>query len=277
MRRTPRLAAFSAGHLRVYTCSDRMLAPGTVHRHDLWELDYYFAGGNRWTFPGTGNHVDVRRHGLLLIAAGTAHSYDDRAGERCSVLIDGRHLADGILDPAGCALTGVFARRHVDLARDLRRNDIEQAFRDIVNEPKDTPRSLARIRQAVLGILLALLEEDAPAPRRGDRAGQVLAHIRTNSHRPLTLRSLAEETGTGYSALSRLIRQGCGESFVRHLTRLRIDRACGLLAATDQPIAGICFECGFNDLPHFYRTFRRLRRVAPGVFRQRHRQNPTSR
>lgn len=268
MPESGRIAEFRSGHLRVYHATQRMRAPWTAHRHDLHELNYYLSGGNTWTFAESGDSVDMRRHGLLLIRAGTLHSYDDHPGERCSILIDGSLLDDGPLDrDSGFSLASIFSRRHFDLSRDVRRHRIEQDIRQILNEPKDGGPSLWRVRQAVVDILIALHEAATPAPARRSRADEVMGHIRANFFRPITLRLLADETGMDYSSLSRLIKRHGGVPFVRLLNQLRISRACELLAGTDESIAGICFGCGYNDLAHFYRTFTRLVRQAPGDYR----------
>jgi AraC family transcriptional regulator len=51
--------------------------------------------------------------------------------------------------------------------------------------------------------------------------------------------------------------------------RTRLHRAAVQLARSDQPVAAIAFEAGFNDLSTFNRRFRRLLGSSPTAYRAR--------
>lgn len=58
-----------------------------------------------------------------------------------------------------------------------------------------------------------------------------------------------------------------GVTFMQYMHFQRVKFAKKLLAETDQQIVSICFECGFNDLAHFYRVFKKLANQSPRRYR----------
>ncbi|RYG28612.1 MAG: AraC family transcriptional regulator, partial [Burkholderiales bacterium] len=58
-----------------------------------------------------------------------------------------------------------------------------------------------------------------------------------------------------------------GRTPFQWLQDLRIEMACGLLAATDMPIAQLALEVGFKSQSHFGAVFRRLTGTTPARWR----------
>ena len=55
---------------------------------------------------------------------------------------------------------------------------------------------------------------------------------------------------------------------IEYLTRYRIEMACTKLKNEDAPITAIAYDCGFNDVSYFIKTFRRYKKISPGKFRK---------
>jgi AraC-like DNA-binding protein len=83
----------------------------------------------------------------------------------------------------------------------------------------------------------------------------------------LSREEVARAAGLSPSHFSHLMRAKTGWSFTDLLTRLRVDRACHLLARTAQPLAQIAQDCGFSDQSYFTRVFRRRTGQTPGEYR----------
>lgn len=86
--------------------------------------------------------------------------------------------------------------------------------------------------------------------------------------RPWRLDNLADEVGTSQSYLSRRFRKYTGKTVVEYLTARRIERAMLLLQTTDRKVLDIALACGFGDLSHFNRTFRRHVHASPTGYRK---------
>lgn len=78
--------------------------------------------------------------------------------------------------------------------------------------------------------------------------------------------------GTSVRSLQRRIAQ-MGTSYRELVDEVRIDTACHLLAQSDERISGIAARLGFASPSSFSRTFVRLMKIRPMVYRQQ--QQPT--
>jgi AraC-like DNA-binding protein len=75
----------------------------------------------------------------------------------------------------------------------------------------------------------------------------------------LSLPDVAKVAGMTESTFSRFFQKNSGRSFTDYLAELRIGRACRLLAETQQPVSGICYEVGYFNLSNFNRNFLKRR------------------
>lgn len=115
----------------------------------------------------------------------------------------------------------------------------------------------------------------APAldPATLDLVRRALAYVFQNFTTDIRLSDVAELAGMGESAFSRFFKANSGNSFTDHVTKLRIGRACELLANSDLPVTNICHDVGYSNISNFNRTFLRQRGHTPSAYRRlaRHR------
>ncbi|MBD5772399.1 AraC family transcriptional regulator [Marinomonas colpomeniae] len=95
----------------------------------------------------------------------------------------------------------------------------------------------------------------------------VVDHVTQNYNQDITLSSVAGLIGMSDSHFSRFFKKATGNRFIEFVNRVRISRACSLLTETDQQIATICFQVGFNNVANFNRRFHELKGVTPRDFR----------
>ena len=92
--------------------------------------------------------------------------------------------------------------------------------------------------------------------------------IKENYDKTISLSDVAQHVHLSENYLSRLFRKATGTTFVNYLNSIRINQAKKLLLSTDRHVTKIAFEIGFNNLPHFNRTFRALQKCSPSDFRK---------
>ena len=98
---------------------------------------------------------------------------------------------------------------------------------------------------------------------------RVLAYLRRNSARRITLEEAAEQAHLSPSYFSRMFRARTGKTFSDYLTRLRVEHAKRLLKQPELDMAQIAAQTGFYDQSHFTRAFKSVTGYTPGVFRRR--------
>lgn len=101
------------------------------------------------------------------------------------------------------------------------------------------------------------------------RVRQVIHHATTHLNERFSLKQLAAMSGLNRTTFSRIHKTITGESPIRLLARLRIERAQQMLTDTPLSIGEIAEAVGYSDLSTFFRAFRRRSGVSPEVYRER--------
>lgn len=99
------------------------------------------------------------------------------------------------------------------------------------------------------------------------RLVRVLEYIRAHLSDQLDLRTLAREAGISPFHFATLFRKAVGSTPHRHVLRLRMDAAQGMLRETDKSIIDIAMSCGFGNASHFAASFRRHFSQSPTQYR----------
>lgn len=100
------------------------------------------------------------------------------------------------------------------------------------------------------------------------RVGAVVDYVVDNYSERLSLDDAASKAGMSPSSFSRVFRKKMGNNFVEFVNRVRIGQACNMLYSTDQQIARICFEVGFQNLSNFNRQFLKMKGTTPTAYRE---------
>ena len=84
----------------------------------------------------------------------------------------------------------------------------------------------------------------------------------------ISLPSVAQELFVSPQYLSAVFKKNIGITFVEHLGNVRLRRASMLLLETKDSITHIGEVCGYGNLSHFLRCFKRFYGVSPSVYRK---------
>jgi AraC-like DNA-binding protein len=97
----------------------------------------------------------------------------------------------------------------------------------------------------------------------------VVAHIRTNLHRPLDVNKLSELAAMSPSHFSKLFKISTGVSPHQFILLERVDRSKQLLRDSSAKIVDIAFAVGFETQAHFTTVFGNLVGMTPMQFRRK--------
>lgn len=93
------------------------------------------------------------------------------------------------------------------------------------------------------------------------------------SNRDFSINTIAEKENMSAAYLSRLFKKKTGVTFVEYVLSVRMEVARRLLAETDMAIDEVVSAVGFNDVPYFYKTFKKVNGCTPAIYRKNHQRN----
>jgi AraC-like DNA-binding protein len=100
-----------------------------------------------------------------------------------------------------------------------------------------------------------------------DRIEKIYNYVRANFNKKIMLEEAAELLNMSVVSFSRLIKQRTGKSFVEFVNEIRLGYATRMLIETGKSVSEICYECGFNNISNFNRTFKKKQDCTPSEFR----------
>ena len=106
---------------------------------------------------------------------------------------------------------------------------------------------------------------------RAERIDQVLSALREHIVDAPSLTELASTAAMSRFRLSRTFNAVVGMSMRAYIRRERVRHAEQLIRGTTRSLTMIAIDCGFYDLPHFDKAFRRELGITPLTYRLRHR------
>lgn len=127
---------------------------------------------------------------------------------------------------------------------------------------------LAAALTAAGDALLATIERLKACEGEGTRAGLIRRFLHYHAHRDICLADLAHHLGLSPWHCSRVVARTLGKPFGDLLTDERLERAAGLLRATDRSVGAIAQLVGFTSQHHFNRAFKTRFGKPPGVWRR---------
>ncbi len=133
---------------------------------------------------------------------------------------------------------------------------------------------MSELPALLLALLLAHLRRQKHAPRRTtapETDPSLVTRVNQLAHRvetPVSIKELAHSLGISQSHLRARFRASCEVSLGRHLRRLRLERACGLLRLTPERVTEVAAQCGFTSIYTFSRAFRAAYGKTPMEYRR---------
>jgi len=252
------------------------------HWHD--ELEAVVVSEGETTVSAGTRRYTLHRGQGFFINAGVLHAASGTPGTGCryhSVVFHPRLVGGGTdsvfwqeyLRP----LIGSGPKSVVlDLSQPWHAEAVEQIDAAWLAGASDAPGYEFRVR-AALSELVFLLTQHIPSPtlragesalRNAERIKAMLRYVQQNYAEEITVADLARSAMISESECLRCFKNTIGIPPIQYVKRYRVQLASELLASTDQKIAEIGAQCGFQDTSYFTRAFREIKGITPGEYRQ---------
>lgn len=130
-------------------------------------------------------------------------------------------------------------------------------------------RIMDAIGKSSSNILLA--SEDYVARRfnsTNERITKIHEYLMSYSHEEVNLEKLAQLIHMAPGSLCRFFKSEMGMTIFDYLNKIKVDYACSLLLDRELSIAGIAYDCGFNNLSHFNKQFKKNMNITPSQYRK---------
>jgi AraC-like DNA-binding protein len=148
-----------------------------------------------------------------------------------------------------------------------------QALRDA--DGGGTPEEFRELALRLAGAVCTTLNESASRPPRAPtsrderRVAAALRRIEERHGTRISIDELAAAAAVSPFHFLRIFEQVVGVTPGQYMLRLRLRRAAVGLRRSNEAIAAVALDCGFDDLSTFNRQFRRVTGLTPGAYRER--------
>ena len=100
------------------------------------------------------------------------------------------------------------------------------------------------------------------------RVNLIHEFLMKNYQNEIDLKEVAEIVHMAPASVCRFFKSSTGLTIFEYLNKIKIDYSCQLLLNTDLNIVDISYDCGFNNLSHFNKQFKKFIGNTPTLFRK---------
>jgi len=265
------LASGTGWSVSDFVCTSGPRDPCYVEQHRAYSIalvtegnfQYRTAQGSALMTPGS----------LLLGNEGACFEcgHQHSRGDRCLAFHFSPELFESVVSATpGAKRLALAAARLPPVPSVLAVLAAAQALREERGRGKEEFQELA-LRLA--GAVCATVNEERPVSRRPPtprderRVAAALRRIEAQQGARLSLDTLAAEAAVSSFHFLRIFEQVVGVTPGQYMLSTRLRHAAVRLRRSNDAIATVALDCGFDDLSTFNRQFRRATGLPPGVYR----------
>ena len=226
-----------------------------IHGHLYYEILIYDTFEGEITVSGV--QFDPKAPTAVLVAPNDFHSITVRSKENISyykILISRAYFEDS-LHLSSSSSVSQDEKRHA-----LLKTLVTEAYRN-----RHDHAYLEAYVRAIIQTLQKTAEQIIRSGKSTTLIREAIETIHTQFTEPITLQSTASALHVSPQYLSNLFSRYAQMSFIEYLTRRRLHYAAALLQ-NGSSVSEACFHCGYRNLSHFIRSFKRYFGVTPAKY-----------
>ncbi|HOJ09843.1 MAG TPA: AraC family transcriptional regulator [Clostridiales bacterium] len=161
-----------------------------------------------------------------------------------------------------------------------RRNEFESQFKTLLalydSSRENCNAETAVLIKSYLVILLTRFNETlknakpiCEQQKKDHFVSRIIDFIDSNYAGVINLDLLEKEFHLNKYYISHVFKEITGFTVMEYIQNRRIIEAQILLKSTSKDITEICYDCGFNNVQHFYRVFSKITNITPYNYRKR--------
>jgi AraC family cel operon transcriptional repressor len=249
--------------------------PLLYHGHDFAELFWIDAGQGIHRINGSS--LPLRRGTMVFMRPADCHGIDSTGPEdlKLTNVALPRDTLDFLRSRYFPGPRWVFGpSEKYPAARQLEPSQLRQ-FNHWADELSQAPRERLHLDRFLLNVLAALVRdrteawpEDAP-----DWLVQACRLLQKPEHFSQGVEHFLRLCGRSREHVARTVRRCCGMTPTAYVNGIRMAYARRQLEMGNQEIIEIAFDCGIENLSHFYSLFRGCASMTPRAYRLAHRKS----
>ncbi|MGN0293565.1 MAG: helix-turn-helix domain-containing protein [Lachnospiraceae bacterium] len=243
-----------------------------THRHENFELLFVISG--RMSITIGEDLYRLSTGDMVVVNVDQKHSYDGN-----EELVMGRFVISDAKVRELLGLNHVLFWCNSTVDRNEAYNTLRQVIVKIFNQVvRKSGKNQLYISSMYYQLLHILTENFTLAPndrryepdkgRNDDRVQQILAYIRANYRKNITLDDIAKYFYLTPTYVSKYIKQKCNINFMDLLNSVRLSHAMEDLIYSDDSIMKIALENGFASVAAYNKAFKETYHMTPSEFRK---------
>lgn len=256
----------------------RTAAEEPYHCHDISELAFVLSGTGKYRIEG--QIYEVREGDLLIFKPGVHHQalYVPEAEVPateffvgfCDVRLPGREPGDMPLPGGGYILhTGGELRQRIFHICSSMEAESAVCWQGRYH----------MLKAYLTQLLLLILKEQSPMPRtkkgcsfesmnRKYIVEQIVSYFEDHYSEKISLDTIAENMYLSPFYISRIFKSETGDTPIRHLINIRLERARELLVQGEMSVQEVAAAVGYEDAYHFSKLFKKYYGKSPSQLRK---------
>lgn len=249
-----------------------------IHYHECFELILYVSADIEAYIDDT--HYNLHTHDVLIVPPRKLHKIvypQPQNYIRYVFYFTGEHIEKAFDSHKASKALNLFMdqtyqKASLSVREFLRINYImRNMYEHISEDQKQDMHLLNTYSSLILQELYIIFASRPPADTTNkilSPVEQILKYINDHYSENITLEELEEKFYLNKSYICRIFRKTMGISLINYIQHKRILEAQQMLLTTDASIINISLECGFSNLQHFYRVFKKMTDLTPNEYKK---------